>query len=454
MEVGGINIEINLTDNQKKAMEALRDAVHTAIWYWWGAGWWKTFLGVVRVWLMCITYPGVRFALVRDTIKNLKNTTVVSLEKFYDIYNIPKELRWITSEQKSLIKFPNWSTILLLEWCYYPSDPLYNRFGSLELTWAFVEESAEVPLDAIKILTTRVWRYKNEEYGILGKVLETFNPNPWHVYERYYQGKHPAWDKAIFIESLVYSNKFMDKWYIENLENADESIRKRLLYGQWDFEDDTWMMFKKKDIEKLFTNESKWTKYYIIADVARFGKDTTRISLWKWNTWLRVWTYQKNTITEAINSILFIAGQYGVDHRDIIVDSDGVWWWVVDWISYCTGFVNNASPIVTGSKQNYANLKSQCAFELKKKIENWEIAIQWDYENKDKDWNELKRELLNTYIDEKSLDGKTKIESKEKMKERIGNSPDLLDTMIMRMLPYLRGESMDMIQDYLYAIDR
>jgi hypothetical protein len=31
MEVGGINIEIKLTDNQKKAMEALRDAVHTAI---------------------------------------------------------------------------------------------------------------------------------------------------------------------------------------------------------------------------------------------------------------------------------------------------------------------------------------------------------------------------------------------------------------------------------------
>jgi hypothetical protein len=101
---------------------------------------------------------------------------------------------------------------LLLEWCYYPSDPLYNRFWSLELTWAFVEESAEVPLDAIKILTTRVWRFKNEQYWILGKVLETFNPNPGHVYERYYKGKHPAWDKAIFIEALVYSNNFMDKW--------------------------------------------------------------------------------------------------------------------------------------------------------------------------------------------------------------------------------------------------
>ena len=153
-----MDIDIKLTKNQKSAMEVLKDAVHTSIWYGGWAWWWKTFLGVVRVWLMCIKYPWVRFALVRDTIKNLKNTTVVSLEKFYSIYNIPEELRGQVSEQKSVIKFKNGSTILLLEWCYYPSDPLYNRFWSLELTWAFIEESAEVPLDWIKILTTRVWR--------------------------------------------------------------------------------------------------------------------------------------------------------------------------------------------------------------------------------------------------------------------------------------------------------
>jgi hypothetical protein len=447
-----MDIDIKLTDNQKKALAALKDNRYTSVWYGGWAWWWKTFLWVVWVWLMCIKYPWVRFAFVRDTIKNLKNTTVVSLEKFYSIYNIPENLRWKVSEQKSQITFQNWSTILLLEWCYYPSDPLYNRFWSLELTWAFVEESAEVPLDAIKILKTRVWRYKNEEYGITGTVLETFNPNPWHVYERYYQGK--GWDKSIFIESLVYSNNFIDQGYIENLENADESIKKRLLYWQWDFEDNTWMLFKKKDIDNLFTNESKWTKYYIVADVARFGKDTTRISLWQWNTWLKVWTYEKNTITEVADSILFIAWQYWVDHRDIIIDSDGVGGGVVDIISYSTWFINNASPIVTWSKQNYANLKSQCAFELKRRIENGELAIKRDHNNKDKDWHDLQQELLNTYIDEKSIDWKTKIESKDKMKERIGRSPDLLDTMIMRMYPYLRWETMEMIEDYLYAIDR
>ena len=150
-----MNIDLKLTDNQKKAMAVLNDHEHTSVGYGWGAGWWKSFLGCVRIWLMCIKYPGVRFALVRDTIKNLKNTTVVSLEKLYDIYKIPEHIRWKMMEQKSLIKFQNGSSIVLLEWCYYPSDPLYNRFGSLELTWAFVEESAEVPLDAIKILTTR-----------------------------------------------------------------------------------------------------------------------------------------------------------------------------------------------------------------------------------------------------------------------------------------------------------
>lgn len=447
-----MEINIKLTDNQKKAMSFLKDNIHRSIGYGGWAWWWKSFLWCIWLWQMCVTYSWVRFALVRDTIKNVKQTTVVSLEKFYNEYHIPESLRWKLNEQSSTIKFQNWSTILLLEWCYYPKDPLYNRFWSLELTWAFIEESAEVPLDAIKIITTRVWRYKNEEYWILGKVLETFNPNPWHVYERFYQGK--GWPESVFIESLVYSNNFIDQWYIHNLENADESIKKRLLYGQWNFEDNTRMLFRKKDIDALLTNESIDWDYYIVCDVARFGADTTRISLWKWNTWIRVWTYEKNTIEEVKNSINFISLQYGVPHQHIIIDADWVWWGVVDWISYSVWFVNNSSPIVTWTKQNYANLKTQCAFELKRRIENHQIAIKREHEDKDKDREVLNRDLLNTYIDEKSLDWKTRIESKEKIKERTWYSPDLLDTMIMRMLPYLRGETVSIWEDYLYAIDR
>lgn len=42
---------------------------------------------------MCRKYPGVRYAMVRNTIKNVKATTVKSLFKYYDDYNIPQQYR-------------------------------------------------------------------------------------------------------------------------------------------------------------------------------------------------------------------------------------------------------------------------------------------------------------------------------------------------------------------------
>ncbi len=429
------------------------DDVHTAIWYWWWAWWWKTYLGIIWLWRMCNEYPWVRYALVRDTIKNIKQTSVISLEKFYNDYNIPEDMRWHLNNVSNVITFNNGSQILLREGCYLPQDPLYNRFGSLELTWAFVEESAECPLDWIEILQTRVWRFKNSEYGILGKVLETFNPNPWHVYERYYLGKHKDGDRAIFIPSLVYSNNFIDKWYIANLERANPAIKNRLLYGKRDFSDSGWLLFKQGDIDKLKTNESKWDNYFLICDVARFWKDTTRISLWRGNTRVRVWTYAKSSVEEVKTAILLIQAQYEIESRNIVIDADWVGWGVVDGIPYSTGFINNSKPIETGAKQNYANLKSQCAFLLQEKVQKGEIAIKREHLDAEKDWEILTQEMQNVYIDEKSIDGKTRIEPKEKMKERIGRSPDLLDTMIMRMYPYLRYMD-DEISWYLTSIAR
>ena len=402
---------------------------------------------------MCNQYPGVRYALVRDTIKNIKQTSVISLEKFYGDYNIPEEMRWHLNNVSNVITFPNGSQILLREWCYLPQDPLYNRFWSLELTGAFVEESAECPIEWIEILQTRVWRFKNEEYGILGKVLETFNPNPGHVYERYYLKRHKDGDRAIFIPSLVYSNNFIDKGYIQNLERASERTKQRLLYGKWDFDDNTWLLFRQWDIDKLKENESHGDTYFLICDVARFGKDTTRISLRRGNTWIRVFTYAKSSVEDVRTTIRLIQNQYEIEPRNIIIDADWVGWWVVDGIQYSTGFVNNSKPVETAAKSNYANLKSQCAFLLQEKVQNWEIAIKREHLDAEKDWEILVQEMMNVYIDEKSIDGKSRIESKDKMKARIWRSPDLLDTMIMRMYPYLRYYDDD-ISAYLTSIVR
>lgn len=126
---------------------------------------------------------------------------------------------------------------------------------------------------------------------------------------------------------------------------------------------------------------------------------------------------------------------------------------MVDGLPNCRAFINNSKPLETYAKHNYANLKSQCAFLLQEKVQNGEIVIDREHSAKDQDRELLQQEMLNTFIDEKSIDQKTRIETKDKMKERIGRSPDLLDTLIMRMYPYLLGESDD-ANEYLNPITR
>lgn len=445
--------EVQLSKLQMEALKILLDQEHTAVWFGGWAGWGKTYLGAIWLDTMCRTFPWVRYAMVRDTIKNVKATTVKSLFDFYRDYDIPEEFRWKLNEQKSTITYNNWSEIVLVEGCRYPSDPYYNRFWSLELTWAFIEESAECPLEGIEIIQTRVWRQLNDKYWILGKVLETFNPNPGHVYERYYKWKHKDGEKAIFIRALVKDNPFIPEQYVQNLERASDQIKSRLLYGEWRFDDNSWMLFKTEDIDWMLSAEAKWDKYFLICDVARFGSDTTRISLRKWNRWFRVKTFEKSKTTETIQAITFFVEQYWIRWENVVVDSDGVGGGVVDGLPNCRAFINNAKPIETYAKHNYANLKSQCAFLLQEKVQNGEIVVDREHKDRDQDRELLQQEMLNTYIDEKSIDWKTRIEPKDKMKERIGRSPDLLDTLIMRMYLYLLGES-DRVNEYLDPIPR
>lgn len=445
--------KVQLSRLQIEALKILLDQEHTAVWFGGWAGWGKTYLGAIWIDTMCRTFPWVRYAMVRDTIKNVKATTVKSLFDFYRDYDIPEEFRWKLNEQKSTISYQNGSEIVLVEGCYYPSDPYYNRFWSLELTWAFIEESAECPLEGIEIIQTRVWRQLNDKYWILGKVLETFNPNPGHVYERYYKWKHKDWEKAIFIRALVKDNPFISEQYVQNLERASEQIKSRLLYWEWKFDDNSRMLFRMEDIDGLRHAQPKGDKYFLICDVARFGADTTRISLRKGNRRFRVKTFDKSKTTETIQAITFFVEQYWIRRENVVVDSDGVGGWVVDGLPNCRAFINNSKPLETYAKHNYANLKSQCAFLLQEKVQNGEIVIDREHADKDKDRELLQQEMLNTFIDEKSIDQKTRIETKDKMKERIGRSPDLLDTLIMRMYPYLLGES-DYANEYLDPISR
>ena len=64
----------------------------------------------------------------------------------------------------NIIRFTNGSEILLLDCATQPADPLFTRFGSLELTCGFIDEANEIDEQAVTILKTRIARQKNKEY--------------------------------------------------------------------------------------------------------------------------------------------------------------------------------------------------------------------------------------------------------------------------------------------------
>lgn len=425
-------------DKQKLAFNYLLNHPEiTEIWYWGWAWWGKSYTGVSWCWMMCNRYAWVRYFFGRQELKRLKQTTLSTYFKFLWDYSIPESQKGIYNAQDSVIKFSNGSEILLLDLAYLPSDPLYTRFGSLELTGGYIDESAEIDEQCISILSTRVWRQKNEDYNLAPKILEWFNPDKWHVYRRYYKPSKD-WtlpEYRIFIPALATDNKRLPKSYIEQLKKTNEVTKQRLLYGNFDYDDTPGRLMNYDKILSSFDSKSPISKKrYISCDVARQGKDKCVIFVWEGFNIIDYTIFDKCSVTQCIEEIRYYQWKYWVDNQNTIVDEDWVWWWVVDWLG-CIGFVNNSTPISPYGaknsdflKRNYANKKTQCYFELARAV-NDNICF-FDVED---DIKNLLIEELDIIVQiDIDKDWKVRIISKEDIKAKLWRSPDYSDACMMR----------------------
>lgn len=422
---------------QKQALSILLDHTNwiTDLGYGWWAGWAKSYTGVSWQWMVRNKYPWTRGFFWRKELKRLKQTTLATYFKFLNDYEIPKAQHWVYNAQDSVIKFANGSEILLLDLSYMPSDPLYTRFGSLELTDWFADEIAEIDSDCLKILKTRIWRQKNEEYNLIPKFLGSFNPDKGHVYRDYYlpdkNGTLPEY--RMFIPALATDNKKLPKTYIEQLMRSDEVTKQRLLYGNFEYDDTPGRLFDYQAINNLWNNAKNDWEVFVSCDVARFGKDKTVIMLWKGWHIEKIIELASSSTVQVCEEIRKLQQLHSFPLSRCVVDEDGVWWGVVDSL-WCRGFINNSKAIspansnkVSYKKRNYKNLKTQCYFLLAEKVNQWQISIEPDY-FKDKLVQELDI-IVQTHIDD---DTTLQIISKDEIKEKIGRSPDYSDAMMMR----------------------
>lgn len=442
---------INLLPKQSLAWEAWESPHITELGYGGAAGGGKSRLGCYLAITIAEMYPGSRGAIGRKELKTLRLTTLSTLFEIFAELGY-REGSFKYDAQQGTITFPNRSQIYLLDTAYSPQDPEYTRFGSLELTWAWIDESNETPEKAKTILKTRVGR-KNSINGVEIKPfwLETFNPNKGHVYRDYYQ----PWKEGImpsyrdFIRALPGDNPYLPPAYITNLERSDKVTRERLLKGNFEFDDNPQKIMFYEAICDLTRNtlvNNPQTKT-IIADVARFGGDKIVIGTFRGLELYSLGVYTYQGIDETIQKIKDEAYEEGVGYINIIADEGGVGGGVVDGMRGIKGFNGASKPLdvwdFVRSKMmpaNFQNFRSQCYFKLGETVNDRRMSVKITKFNTniegytvEKAISEMIEELDVIQKTDNSIDTKLAIIPKSEIKELLGRSPDYADVLMMRM---------------------
>ena len=440
-----------LLPKQVEAWEAWESKEITELGYGGAAGGGKTRLGCYLLITACEQYPGSRWAIGRKELKTLRLTTLSSLfEIFKELGYSEKDYKY--DVQQGLITFANSSQILILDTAYSPQDPEYTRFGSLEISGAWIDESNETPEKAKSILKTRVGR-KNNVNGISIKPfwLETFNPNKGHVHRDYYkpwkEGTMPEY--RAFIRALPGDNPHLPQAYITNLERSDKVTRERLLKGNFEFDDDPQKIMFYEAITDLPVNNliAKSSAKTLVADIARFGGDKIVLGAFNGLELYALWVYTYQGIDETIRKIKEMILTEEIGYQNVIVDEGGVGGGVVDGMRGIKGFNGSSSPLpvwdFVKSRQtpaNYQNFRSQCYFKLSEMVNNRQMSVKIksfktniEGYTQEKAISDLIEELDAIKQTDNSQDGKKAIIPKSEIKEMLGRSPDFADILMMRM---------------------
>ena len=117
------------------------------------------------VWLVsiCFFYPGSKWFIGRAELKRLMASSYVTWTKVCKHHSIPLS-DWKLNGQYNFIEFTNGSRIDLLDLAYKPSDPMYERLGSLEYTGGWVEEAGFEGYNEVEIFSDKYWAADQREY--------------------------------------------------------------------------------------------------------------------------------------------------------------------------------------------------------------------------------------------------------------------------------------------------
>jgi len=420
-----INYNFKPLTRQSEALKFLSvDSNVETILYGGAAGGGKTMLGCMWQILRRLKYPGTRSLIGRAKLDTLKKTTMATFFQVANEIGLKAGEDFIYNQQSHIIKFSNGSEIILADLFLYPSDPMMTDLGGLEITDAFIDEATEITEKAYSIVSSRC-RYKLKEFALKPKILLTCNPSKGWIYNQFYlpYKNQNLPEHRAFVQALPGDNIHLPDSYVTSLSRLPEADRKRLLEGDWEFDNSSDRLYMYDELMRCFREPMNVGEGYITADIARLGKDRTVLCVWKGLSCIDIVVLRQKRQDEVKAEIQRLMNQYSVRLSNVLADADGVGGGLVDSLR-CREFMNG-SKAVRGTQ--YMNLKADCYFRLGELIDKNEITfpIKWQ--------EDICKELELIRRVDPDKEGKLRVTSKDTISQRTGGiSPDIADAIMMR----------------------
>jgi phage terminase large subunit len=154
-------LEFNTNGNQKQKEMALAwvDPTITDIVYGGSKGSGKSFGGANLIFGDAFIYPETHYFIARKKLNDIRKFTIPTIHEVFGIWGITQDYYKFNGTDNFFTLF-NGSKVFLLEAKYLPSDPLYMRFGSMQMTGGMIEEAGEFEIEAKQNLHASIGRWK------------------------------------------------------------------------------------------------------------------------------------------------------------------------------------------------------------------------------------------------------------------------------------------------------
>lgn len=426
-------------EKQLQAAEAWLDPTVDEIVYGGAKGGGKSFLGANLIFGDALIYPGTHYFIARQELNDLRKFTIPTIYEVFQKWGLRVEDYMTFNGQDSYFRLTNGSKVFLITCKEIPSDPLYERFGSMQMTRGWIEEAGEVCEAAKANLFLSIGRWKNEEYGLKKKLLMTCNPKKGWLKRMFVDPfKEGILNPAKrYIQAFATDNTYLPADYIETLASETDPVRRARLYeGDWEYDDDQTALLSDHDINAIFTNEGVPGKKYMTVDPAHAGKDEAVIYIW--NGWIveHAYAIPKTDPKNLLATVDFYMRLHSVERRNIVSDATGEGAYLPSFLDRIRGFIGASSPIVNEDarykemeKPFFTNLRSQCIWEFAQAIKAGWVAFKV---NDEKMRTKLIEELEQWKTTEIDNDKKLAIISKADIREIIGRSTDYSDALYER----------------------